>query len=102
MDLWRKCELAANWPSPGGAKVGGQMAVNLAVNFLLGKYGLMEKIRVGGQLAVTRRGQKLAATWPAAGWIKQEIRCARLRCVALRCAVGVWFRAQSILGEPGV
>jgi len=27
-------------------------------------------------------GQKLAATWPAAGWMKQEIRCAGLRCVA--------------------
>jgi len=38
MNLWRKIELAANCPLPSGGKLGGQVAGNLAVNFLLGKY----------------------------------------------------------------
>jgi len=36
----------------------------------------------------------------AGGWLDEARNS--LRWVALRCAVGVWFRAQSILGEPGV
>src|SRR5260370_41873341 len=48
-EIWtygKKNQLAANWPS-GRGKVGG----NLAVNFPLGKYRLMAKKRVDGQLA---------------------------------------------------
>src|SRR6516162_2302972 len=43
--------------SPPMEKVAGQVAGNLAVNFLLGKYGLMAKNPVGGQRAATQRGK---------------------------------------------
>jgi hypothetical protein len=41
-------------------KVGGQLAGNLAVNFLPGTYGLTMESRVGGQLAAICRWKKLA------------------------------------------
>jgi len=41
MDLWREKPLGGQLAGTEGAKVGGHVAGNLAVNFPLGKYGLM-------------------------------------------------------------
>jgi len=48
-----KKRLGGQLAAAGGAKVGGQLAGNLAVNFLSGKYGLMAKKRLGGHRPLT-------------------------------------------------
>jgi len=54
-----------------GAKVGGQMAGNLAVNFLLGAYGLMMKNRTHHD-SLPRAFERLRKIELAANWTSTE------------------------------